>query len=104
MKIITRTERCTRTIEELEREFDERVIAPFVTADDFVDMTTPETFESLYAQLSPELQLAVRRRAESNFDNFDAVIADLRSRGAYADGWIALRDWAKRQPWFPKGS
>ena len=65
----------------------------------FIMSTTPETFEERYAELLPELQEHVRRAAVQDFDHFDRIIAFAREDGVYAEGWVAFRDWTRRQPW-----
>lgn len=72
---------------------------PGTVVNGFIMSTTPETFEERYAELLPELQEHVRRKAVQSFDNFDRIIAFAREDGVYAEGWVAFRDWTRRQPW-----
>jgi hypothetical protein len=99
IQLITRYERLTKSIDEINAALASRLIPPGTLIDEFIDTTTADTFEISYAQLSPEMQEHVRDTAVLNLTSFDAIIADLRKRGAYAEGWVAFREWTKRQPW-----
>ena len=72
---------------------------PGTVVNRFIMSVTAETFEERYAELVPELQDLVRHNALINVDNFDRIIAFAREDGVYAEGWLAFRDWTRRQPW-----
>lgn len=91
------TVRSNTTIEAINAMEPE--VPPFVIVCFFVDTCSLDSFEERFLQLIPELQAAVRRNAFHNFDNFDNIIRVSLEDGEYTDGWIAYRDWARKDPW-----
>lgn len=94
-----RHHRLDKSIAAIEADLAEAKIPPFKVADDFIDTTDASNFEGRLAQLSPKMYELIERTAKNNILTFDSIIAELRERNGYVGGWIALRDWARRQPW-----
>lgn len=65
----------------------------------FIRNLDAETMEESLGQLSPKLHEIVVRVAKNNIVACDSIIEEITRRGGYAGGWMALRDWARRQPW-----
>jgi hypothetical protein len=99
-----RKSRVAIPIAELETALVERRTPPFLVASDFIDTTDASNFEERLSQLSPAMRDLVEGIAKNNILTFDSIIDYFTSHGRYAGGWIAFRDWARRQPWVPEES
>lgn len=96
---LSRSTRFDKSIAELEAEFAAKRIAPMKIADEFIDTTDSASFEEHLAQLSPGMRTLIEHTAKLNVLVFDAIIEETIERRGYTGGWIALRDWTRRQPW-----
>ena len=95
----SRSTRLDKSIAALEAEWEEKRIAPIAIAVDFINTTDGSNFEERFAQLSPGLRELIEGVARDNVLAFDSIIEGRARRRGYPGGWIALRDWARRQPW-----
>lgn len=97
--LFSRSTRLEKSIAELEAELADKNIAPLDVATDFIHTTDSANFEERLNQLSPALRELIVNRAKDNVCTFDSIIENTIERQGYPGGWIAMRDWARRQPW-----
>jgi len=94
-----RRTRVSKSVAELNRDWEEDKRAPIDVMYDFIDSVDASCVQERLDALSPELRQAIEGLSWRNIIAFDDVIAETLAAGDYADGWIAMRDWARSQPW-----
>jgi hypothetical protein len=98
-KKLVSLQRLETSIAEFEAEFAAGETAPIVIANRFIHTLDAANLEERLAQLSPEIRALIVRTAKNNILTFDSIIAEIIRRDGYPGGWLALREWARRQPW-----
>jgi hypothetical protein len=84
---------------ELEAALESESLPPLDLVQRFIDSCNADTFEQRLAQASPELRERVIRCAKNNILSFDGILEECERLGRYVGGWVAMRAWARRQPW-----
>lgn len=91
--------RVEKSIEQLNRDWLENQRIPIDIMHDFIDSADEGCLEARLAALSPDFREALVRFLRRNIIAFDAIVAETVAAGDYVDGWTAVRDWTRRQPW-----
>lgn len=91
--------RIDKSVDRLNREWAARERPLLHVIHDFFDSIDAKCIERSIAELSPDLRKHIEEHCFDNIIAFDSIIEETMAAGDYVDGWIAIRDWARRQPW-----
>ena len=91
--------RAQKSVTQLNEEYAAGKELPIDIIHDFFDSIDASCIEERLADLSPPLRKHIEEYCWNNIIAFDGIIEDVIADGRYVDGWLAIRDWARRQPW-----